>query len=60
MYFILVIDFMFIMDVIFTLFSIIHLNWRLIGPVRPQPVVPPTALFASNLASSLLHQLYFR
>ena len=48
-YFILVIDLIFIIDVIFILSSIIHLNWKLTGPVKPQPVVPLAVLFSGNL-----------
>ena len=46
--FILVIDLIFIIDVIFTLSLIIHLNWKLTGTVKPQPVVPLAVLFTGN------------
>ena len=57
---ILVIDLIFIIGVIFTLSSIIYLNWKLTGPVRPQPVVPLVVFFTGNLVGGLLHKSYFR
>ena len=48
-HFIVAIYLIFIMGVIFTLSLIIHLTWKLTGPVKPQPVVPLAMLFPGNL-----------
>jgi hypothetical protein len=49
-HFILVINFIYIIDVIFTHPQMIHLIWKLSGPVKPQPVVPLAMLFPGYLS----------